>query len=926
MRRRGTVTAVSGRSAGYPADRPLFSFAAILLGAIVAISLLPPPAHSASAATGLHELGRLPEPAKSSNSRIALVDSESRRLYYTYASEDRNFDTYIREYDLTSAVPTFLREGILGTVSELSIAPTVSPNTVAMDRRRNRLWFLSQDGSPVCDTSDPFCGSSAPAPVKIFIVDRRTLKRVSVVNVQLTIPGFAARGITYSIEDDRVYLIGELQPLGGPSLAEAGLGLPPRSSPVAVAAIDPEKGTRVWLRPVPECEVSMTTFRLGMAIVRSVLRPALYFGCVRTFVYPGSSGVARLWIDPKATAQDGLQAPLEFFPISGSYVNGDGVVGIASFDYATDRFFMQNRSNATPGTWVFDGRLSAWVGFLAAPDDRNDHAGLNQRTGRYYMGGVAAAGEQAEKPTGYIVVSEGRSTPLPQGRVATLRKKLWAPIYTDGVSNRLFLQMGPEHLGAPWYVYEDRSPSPPVPSEVDYDTLTSGLPEGPNTISVFAGDVNGFGANVVLVGGTGGLIDTTCVVIKTAEFGCETVKEAFKDLFNVSPSPGDRALLAAWVPSLDLRNVGASASAKALGLDHVSDGEYATVVVSIAERARAQSKTQAEAIEKQLTWPHREAACLDAGDQAGTTEETGQGGGSEVGCDLGKVEAHAISSYTGFSIPGVSVAFASFEARSKKDPKLGIVTESISVARGVELAAPGGSVTVARVTVRAETAAGGRPGTASATYKRTLEGVVVRDVSGAVVFECSQGADCDPEAAIREMNVVLKTRMRLTLPEAKVTATAGGAYAAVEESDANYYDDLITNNDTRRSVPGLELVLYNDTDNKSRLLIQLAAVQSSSIYGINPLPDTDVPPPGGEPIPLPTVGAGLLPPTVIGGATLPPPPGNVGTGLRQIARTAFLLLRSPKDALLFGLTVLLFAAAAGAAWRRRLLLRSLSGS
>jgi hypothetical protein len=273
-------------------------------------------------------------------------------------------------------------------------------------------------------------------------------------------------------------------------------------------------------------------------------------------------------------------------------------------------------------------------------------------------------------------------------------------------------------------------------------------------------------------------------------------------------------------------------------------------------------------------------------------------------------------------VEGVSVASSAFSGRAFRDPGLGVVTESTAIAKGIEIHAPSGSVSIGEVVTIARTAAHGRPKTAAVSWERSFSGVVVRDASGEVTFRCGDADSCDPRAAITAMNEVLGTRIRVFLPEPESKATPKGAFASVARTDSDYYNALTVNNDNSRAVPGLEIIVFNDSVEKSRLVVQLAGVQASSIYGISFLPG-----PGGDglvgglpPQVLPT---GILPsigPYVPGpGPSVVPPAGPVG----RLIRSALFLFRSPKDALLTGLLGLLFAGAGAAGWRRSNLVRQL---
>lgn len=910
---------------------------AALLAVILSALVFPIPQAGADDRSDqtIRAIGKLPEPPPSERlsgtGRVMVIDQERRRLYYQYFSTSDGNTMHLRQYDITARVPRLLRDGRFGTLEEVPSVNDLSPNTVTIDTKRNRLYLLTVSGALVGCSGDPFCGNPIPAPVKLFVFDLNTFQRLPTINVQLVVPAFAARGITYSKEDDRLYMVGEIQPGGALKLADL-TGAFPRTFPAAIAALEAETGKLGWVRPIPDCDVPLATLNNGVLIRRSAIQPALYFACVRPFFYPGMSGVIRLWIDPKGTLAEAQDFPIEFFPISGSYADDVGILGLASFDARTDRFYMQSQASGAPGAWVFDGSVSAWVGFIVSPDRTNGFAGLNQRTGRFYMGGGGS-----EAVTGYVVVADGRQTPIPQGVVVRQGFGLRDQLHIDATSGLIFLLI--ERAGAggqgEWYIFEDLTSDPDADAPTDYDSLTIDVPEGPNTIVTFAGDIQGWGARLVAVGGTSGLLSFCDGGVGGQCSG--TIDDAIRAvpenelLPSLALFKGTRALYAARVGSVDVRNVGAAASAQALALDPISDAEYREKVQKTAHDRVAQvaSEETAEQVRMMFDWPHSAAACLDAQGEKVSDDAEGQGGSSHVTCDLESYEASASSSFGLVSLGDetspvrVSIGSSLFDTHSLRDAKGGVVTDTVAVAEDVGIGGAGlGSVSIGRVYARAITTAKGRPGTASATWTRTLDHVVVRDASGEVVFECSKASECPVEQAIDAINEVLKTRVRVAAPEAHKVASPRGAFASVDESEGQYLDGLIANEDENRAIPGLEITVFNDGVRRSRLVLQLAALQSSSIYGISRLAEGEFD--GGVLPPLPSVGPIAPPVSVLDGALPPPPPA--GGPIVRIGRTAVFLIRSPKQAFLFGLFTLLFATAIAAAWRRAVLIRGLRES
>jgi hypothetical protein len=910
---------------------------AVLLAVGLAALVFPLP-QAGAANNSLRSVGQLQEPPAADRlagtGRVMVIDEAKRRLYYQYFATKDQFAMHLRQYDLSGATPKLLRDARFGSPEEIPTVNDLSPNTVTIDTKRNRLYLLTVSSQPVGCPDDPFCGTPVPAPVKLFVFDLTTFQRLPTINVQLVVPAFGARGISYSEEDDRLYMIGEVQPGGALKLADLTGGFP-RTFPAAVAAIDAATAGLSWVKLVPECDVPLATLNNGVMIRRSRFQPALYFACVRPFVYPGMSGVIRLWIDPKGTLAEAQNFPLEFFPISGSYADEVGILGLASFDAITDRFYMQSLASGAPGAWVFDGGVSAWVGFIVSPDTTNGYAGLNQRTGRFYMGGGGT-----DALTGYVVVADGRRTPVPQGVVVRQGFGLRDQLIVDGISGRIFMQVETAKSGGErdWLIFEDLTVDPDPETPTDYDSLTVDVAESAATISSFAGDIQGWGMRAVLVGGRGGL---TSFCTGSTTINCEAtldqVVEAApenEDVPSIVLFKGTRAIHASRVGSLDVRNVGAAASAQALSLDPISDAEYREKVQKTAhDRAAAvANEDTAEQVRAALEWPHHPSTCLDAQGEKVSASESGQGGKSDVSCDLSSYDAKAAASFGLFALGDSStplrleIGSSSFATHSYRDEKLGVVTETTAISEDVSLGGASiGSVSIGRVVAKAVTSAKGRPGTASAEWTRTLEHVIVRSTSGDVVFECSKASDCAVGQAIDAINDVLKTRIRVTAPEAHLVESPRGAFASVDESDKQYLDGLIANEDENRAIPGLEITVFNDGVQRSRLVLQLAALQSSSIYGISLLSvDTGGPGFGGT-VPLPSVGPLPIGPDVpiFSGPVAAPPVANGGP-IVKIGRTAMFLIRSPKEAFLFGLTTLLFAAAIGAGWRRVVLIRGLS--
>jgi hypothetical protein len=875
----GLVAAVRPRSTG------------ALLVLVLAIWALVPGGTRPAAATeeGLELLGRLPQP----KGGIALFDAVglepvTRRLYLRGALP-KNAGYRLLEYDLTTRIPALLRMAPLPTSGFASI---ISPYTVSFDPARKRAFVL--------DETPAECSGLVCSIIRIMNLETLRVEPQS-WNLTLMVPNFYASGITYSAEDKRIYAVGSL--IGYPAGPDNPTGAGP-AVPVMVVAVDATSGDLVWAAPIPKCQYPAVAFSRGAAIFRSKQLSALYVPCVRpeprilNLGYtPGTSAVVRLWIDPRAGTNDAVGFRSEIFPISGRYTDNSGNLNAMSvFDERADRVYMANNANTTSGAWVFDGLLSAWVGFVPAFDETNYEIGLDQSSGHLYM----RSGQD-----GNLIVTDGRATPVPQGELFPIKTLNSGNFYlADPLTHRVFVRTPPGGPDQPqqMLVLEDRTPSatPAVPD--DYDSLTTDVAEGTGTFSTFAGSVNGFGARITLVGGYGGAMSP---VIQN--LGQDPVKTA-----NLGISPGPRGIAMGRVGSLDLQNVGASASAQAVAPDDLTDDEYETRRKNIGESGGEGGGTVANS----LAWQWPAAVCLDAGDKdSGETEEASIGR-SVVSCDLKQQRVSAITHANALSLDTLSVAGASFDSSVARTASEGTVTESTAVARGIEVTVPGfGRLSIARVISTVRTLAHGRPGTASVKWTRDIDGVLLTDPSGKVLFRCPDA--CSPKAVADAVNEAIGQRVQISIPNAERIATARGAFAGIRKTAQDAVNGLIVNDDDSSAVPALELLIINDTQDKSRLDVQLAAIQASSIYGISLLPQE------GELNGPPLISVPPLVPPVLGlgpqvGPGAPPPPfGPVAPSLAT-TRSSVLAVRSAADALFVSLIcVLIFATVAGAVRRHR---------
>jgi hypothetical protein len=349
---------------------------------------------------------------------------------------------------------------------------------------------------------------------------------------------------------------------------------------------------------------------------------------------------------------------------------------------------------------------------------------------------------------------------------------------------------------------------------------------------------------------------------------------------------------------------------------------------------------------------------LDGNGAAVSDEDVQQGGYAKVECDLAKGIVRATSTFGKIDSAGFSVAGSTITSTARRDPRKGTVTEVAAEAKGIEIPTPQGTLSIAKVTSYASTVAHGHRGTAKTEWYRVIAGVQVLDAEGQVIQTiggCDSREKENPCEDLEDaINGLAPTRLRASLPKPSQMQTPRGAFAGVQQNDRDYYNSRTVNNqgavfdgeEGSRAVPALELNIFNDGQEKSRLVLQLAAIQANSIYTISPEAPpgpTEGPvklPPSTDDVPGDTGGSGSLGTGSVGDvapADLPPsgdvtvedaptPTESVPVASTQVVDGVLAFLRrSPQEAFLVALVWLTFAGAGWAIFRRHHLLKVLGG-
>ena len=870
---------------------------------------------AAAEPTGVLEYaGDLPDPfpGPAVGISVAGVDNELRHMYAGHTSV---LTRRLVTYDLRPAIPTVIATRPLPKgYSFFDFASGIAP-------ARKMFYSLAYGPTPV-DPALSAVGIEGNPDERLWLVEEK-------------LPGFIPWGLTYSAVDDRIYTVGEMA--GTPLMGNWVVGRKPTGIVTTVAAFDPDDGSLIWARPLPECGQVIYSSPVGSLIARSAAlpTPTLLIACGTGGALgggdtsPGQAGALELRIDPTAGMAQAAAFDVRFHPISGSYFDG-GTSGFAKYDPGSDRLFLQSLSITTPGAWVFDARLGGWAGFISAPSRwpdgqpaRSNYGGVHPTTGHYYMGG---GGGNPPAPGAGLVVADGRASPPQAGVFAEKRFAPYMLIGADPGSNRIFIPTG---LGKPTVIARDLTKSVDPLERPDYDGQTDDVDEAPGTFVSFTGDTGGFGARVTAVGDTSAATGPVPLASTTPVVGAAT-----------------RGLIFARVPTASVQPAGAAAAAQAASSD--------TVTGQAVDQNR-------------VTWPYEPRTCLDGGEGAETPPAESVGGRAEVRCDLAHYESTGSARQAGVNTGPVSIGDARVDTRVKRTAKDGMSTVTTSSTSGIRVEVPGaGSLTIGRVETVARTSAHGRSGTASAEWTRKIADVSVRSASGEELFAtagCSEtvkhdgetetasgdGGACDALAdAVRRL---LQVRVRLLFPRPAVEATPKGAFARVGQTDIDAAREVTVNdqgkvypNDatTRRSVPGLQIDVYNDSTERSRYVVQLAGAENSSIYTVNKRAD-DAPCdmggciPGGfdEPSPrdsgdpasssggsLETATASLDDAAPVSDIAMPPAVGGSGrrpssSAGRSGLEGLILAQRSLGDGGLMASFLVLVAAAVGAVARRR---------
>ncbi len=550
--------------------------------------------------------------------------------------------------------------------------------------------------------------------------------------------------------------------------------------------------------------------------------------------------------------------------------------------------------------WVFDPVAERFVGLV---------------TGGFVGQAIDKSAGAFDRVRGraYVFTSEGilsasaRQTPLPGGRVDAVADgddevTQWRLMAVAPELRRLYITLQKRPGKEGYLVMQDDVPDPPVPSQADPDAITTQVDEEPGKTDVDrSGAAIASGAHVVVAGGiprTINQLDPFCTAPNSLLSDAAFEREAFDGQcladqvvtrgsreFMLAHSTGETGTATGAVAEAsglffplterptdsDIKNLGKCGQTTAQGFSEqfeysqlcnpLQDG--LTNVLGDDLRNGTRGGTDGE---EGKGFPVPSAECSDFG--GGGTSDQAPGGVKSAlvwavtDCDSSNVTVAGDAASTGLALPTVAdpvVSVARFSSDVDVFPgEAGQVTKATATAAGVAV----GPLSVAEIRTTATVTTRGRTGTAAAEFSRQWCGVVV---DGADLGDKCRDPRTDPELseAIDTLNQSFG-RFRITVPEAQMQATPGGAQAVVTKDPGVRAADQAVNGDDSLTVPGIQVAVFNDgEEGRNRYVAQFAGIHVESRYGIVLLPDFDVPDFPEVQLPA-SVGDFFVPPTVAG--------------------------------------------------------------
>ncbi len=600
----------------------------------------------------------------------------------------------------------------------------------------------------------------------------------------------------------------------------------------------------LWTYRVPSCGIPLQQ-RKGTSYIDAAEDGSfVYLGCRNATGFSVPPGVARIHVDEPNSVDPLADVTTEFFPFAGNILNSGFAIG----DPAGDRIAIGVSANFGQRTYVFDARHGAWIGSMLLGFGNVGGGGVDPATGRMYVldqnDNAVRFMDNAGLP---VVVSE----PIPIGHW------LDTDLTVDPVTRSVF---EPGNFSEPSgvvhvKVYEDRT-QPFIPAAPrDPDEETHDLPEDEAVQVSHSGAGSAYGARAMWVRGVEGV-----PFVSDANANLPGPTERFK------VEGGDRGLFLGRVAGAQLTGETdrgeATASAAAIAVDEATEadlkGKYGQVTgpLGVGDDGAEQcddSQPSQECLSydsaRSRAGPLQESACKDFGNEHDPRNASRPG--SEADCRrLDTVIASASASLEPAATPdSVSVGIAESDARAEvtKLADGGIKTVSRSTARGIAVTVPGsGALSIGEISTEATSQAAGRPGSAASALDTVAKNVRLTNATGDVLFSCGVpgvnevnqdgGEQCDVADVVLAINRWLAPRVIARGPRPEMDPltrhSPGGAQAMITKDRFALWSDATVNGDAGSEVTGLDLTIYNDNSDASRVILQLAGAYAEAQYQI----------------------------------------------------------------------------------------------
>jgi len=822
---------------------------------------------------------------------LLAVDSRARLMYVAMGA--LTDDLQIRAFNLDTSRP-------VGTVLHIAKAAKTLPVPLVWSvDERHHLLFVAQ---PPTST-----GVAVPA-ISVVGVRGGKLKLLATVH-----PNFAANtyvtGLSVDARHGQLWAMAQSTLNSGVSGALVGqspVGFELDTWPTKSLARGSMKGG--WSSPFrvgSTCGSPLTTY-FPAGIVEARNGRGVYFGCstnrTAADTYQSNvgdfTGVAGLPLSRNGAPEVGAQLSLSPTPTPNEFTTDS--FGWAKGGRLTLAFDSPGHTTMT----VFDVNHQRYIGNVASPGSKAI-VGLtvDETTGRTFYASNSGSSH------GGLGFFEQSAVPVTQGQFYPQFEQETGPDYkpsflaVDPRTNRLFLPVAEfphDNSGtASMLVVRDALGrfAAPRPADPDFGAF-HGADKAGVSDSNRAASGGAYGAEFRIAGGTSALV---------------TNISHFQDLQGTA-QPGTRHMDFAVAGGLTLSNDSATARATTLDSDDVTNSDLnpsppvgaQPIPPQACNSFGAKSEAHADSVD---------VSCDVAG--ARTTSDVSFAAPRVLLSD--PQTHHPVSAPAPVQIRSTQVHSQQYRVGTRG----ALIGKITAEADGIDIL---GRVQIGRITATAITTAHGQRHGTSASYTRTISHV---SIDGKSI--CA--SDCSARAVTDRINNALAGHGSIELPGARPSASPGGVLAQVKEDPYTHTEQTLFDDVAADSwvAPAGVITINLDSTQPSRLIVNLAAVTSSSYYRLYQLNQSQPAQPAVPAPKLPTVKVNGAAPanvddTTPSSSTQPQlaagPDTSTSAYLADVAHRLAFAMRSPRGIFSIACIWALLSLPVYLASRRRLLLEA----